>query len=401
MHNQINKIQYVDLRDTHYWYQLDSSDLSPALVIKDDENVPMPNNIEPPDIETKKYVYKGRLKYGEFLILKDAHKAHLLFMNTRGTVEHIIPDAKHKEQLRALGLPKEVMLGKGNVAACVRLAHGIRKDPKAWGMAIEPAIPAFVEKLKEVNSVFHSDYKVELSLIEQYDFKAEIVERPKIPNIHCVAVYDNNSDFILYVGQEFSNLDRAGVVTKDFIQRLPRLLKFLKVRNECIDLIGLENININSNLSQWGGFTDADVDRAIEDLEAALIYGDPITLMRAFITRPEIYEAPREPGEKGMDSILLWNCYSQLTETGIALRPSYRGYFKYLTDMTWVNLEKHLGITEELYKFHENLQSLLEADDIDDVVQPHHILRICYRQIMEQKKGIESFTPEGGFDSLE
>lgn len=398
MQNQINKIQYVDLRSTHYWYDLNESDLSPELVIKDDEDIPMPDSIEPPTIETKKYVYKGYLKHGDFLILRDAHKAHLLFMNTIGIIEHIIPNAKHKEQLRTLGLPKEVMKGKGDVAACVRLAHGIRKDPKAWGMSTGPAIPAFVEMLKEVNAAFHADHKDALGLIEQYGLKVDIIERPKIPGINKIAVYDEHSEFIFFVGKEFANLERVNEVANDFIERMPKLLKFLKARNEYISIGRVRETNeITHYLSEWNGFTDAAVDTAIEDLEAALIYSDPIALFKALITQPELYEAPKVQGDKEMEGIPLWDCYSQLTETGVALRPKYRSYFRTPHEMSWADIEKHLGITEVFYNLHTEFQSLLDTIN-DDVVMPHHILRVCHQQIMERNKGVESYTPEGGFD---
>jgi len=406
MHNQINKIQYVDLRNTHYWYDLNESDLSPELVIKDDEDIPMPDSIEPPTIETKKYVYNGYLKHGDFLILRDAHKAHLLFMNTRGTIEHIIPNAKHKEQLRTLGLPKEVMKGKGDVAACVRLAHGIRKDPKAWGMSTGPAIPAFVEKLKEVNATFHSVHHDAIRQIEQLGMRGNFVERQRTPGLYRIAVYDDDSDFCVYFGRQFFDTENATEVASEFVQNLPRILNFIRTRNECIQAVGRVRTDINFHLADWETFTDTAVDIAIDDMNADILCSDSITVFTMFITQPEIYLAPRHPGNEEKEWILLWNCYSQAIVNGVALRPFYKGHTKDEMKISWADLEKHFGITEEMYNFHTEIQSQLEVEDESestdgDFTQSHHILRICYQSIMDQKKGIESYTPDGGFDSLE
>jgi hypothetical protein len=120
----------------------------------------------------------------------------------------------------------------------------------------------------------------------------------------------------------------------------------------------------------------------------------------ALITRPEIYEARTEPEGNETEGILLWGCTSQLSETGVCLRPKYRGYYKYYTDISWDELEERFRITKNLYEVHASIQALLETND-EEEFQPHQILRLCYRQIMEQSKGIESYTPDGGFDSLD
>lgn len=401
MHNQINKIQYVDLRSTHYWYELEESEISPVLYISSDEAIPLPNSKEFDTERARVYAYKGRLKYGDFLVLKNAHEAYLLFVNTRGVLEAIAPNAKHKELLRTLGLSKEVMQGKGNVAACVRLAHGIRNDPKAWGMATEPAIPAFVERLKEVNSTFHTVHKDALGLIEQYGVKVDIVERPRMPELQGIAVYDEESTFIVHVGRDFADLERAESITQDFVEGMQRLIRFLKARRECIALIGVERTDSMFNLSGWGYFKDDAVDYAIKNLEAAIIYSDPVATFKAFITQPEIYELRTVPQSAYEEGMLLWDCESKLIEDGVLFRPNYRGYSTNTSGISWVDLEKRFGITKSLYDVHAGMQSLLETGDDDEVTQPHHILRLCHRQLMEQSKGIESYTPDGGFDSVE
>jgi hypothetical protein len=397
MHNQINKIQYVDLRSTHYWYDLENSEISPVLYISSDEPIPLPNSKEFDTERARVYAYKCRLKYGDFLVLKNAHVAYLLFMNTRGKIEYIVPNAKHKEQLRALGLSKEIMLGKGNVAACVRLAHGIRKDPKTWEMATEPAIPAFVERLKEVNSIFHTVHKDALSLIEQYGVKVDIVERPRMPELQGIAVYDEASTFIVHVGRDFADIDRAESVTQEFVEGMQRLLRFLKARSECIALIGVERTDEMFNLSGWGYFKDDAVDYAIQNLEAAIIYSDPMATFKAFITQPEIYELRTVPQSAYEEGMLLWDCESKLIEDGVIFRPSYRGFIKSVSRISWTELEKRFGLTKSLYDVHASIQALLERDE-EEEFQPHHILRLCYRQLIEQSKDIESYTPEGGFD---
>jgi hypothetical protein len=397
MHNQINKIQYVDLRSTHYWYELEESEISAVLYISSDEAIPLPNSKEFDTDRARVYAYKGRLKYGDFLVLKNAHEAYLLFVNTRGVLETIAPNAKHKEQIRTLGLSKEIMQGKGNVAACVRLAHGIRNDPKAWGMATEPAIPAFVERLKEVNSTFHTVHKDALGLIEQYGVKVDIVERPRMPELQGIAVYDEDSTFIVHVGRDFADFDRAESITQDFVEGMHRLLRFLKARSECIALIGVERTDSMFNLSGWGYFKDDAVDYAIENLEAAIIYSDPVATFKALIAQPEIYELRTVPQNAYEEGMLIWSCESLLTEDGVAFRPSYRGFIKSISRISWMELEKRFGIAKSLYDIHASIQALLDRDE-EEEFQPHHILRICYRQIMEQSKGIESYTPAGGFD---
>lgn len=117
-----------------------------AKTIRFDEALPLPSNIEGASDLPGAYLKQGEeeLMPGDFLIEGEANHHRrtdrgwsytLSYMNAEGDLETVTPTAEHKATMKANGMDPTLLKGSGDIAACVRLAMGLRHG-------IDAGIPA-------------------------------------------------------------------------------------------------------------------------------------------------------------------------------------------------------------------------------------------------------------------
>lgn len=109
-----------------------------AKIFRADQALPVPSDVEGANDLAASYLRRGEeeLFPGDVLIEGEAnhHRRH-----DRGWTYHVtvvrtdgseygpeIPCAAVKAHLKKAGLPPQLLMGSGDIAACVRIAHGVR-----------------------------------------------------------------------------------------------------------------------------------------------------------------------------------------------------------------------------------------------------------------------------------
>lgn len=128
------KIAPIDSRCRHW-----------AKIIRAGQALPMPSDVTGASDIPVAYALDGdeELLAGDFLLLGEAmhHRRHdrgwmyaICFVGADGELVKIKSGfSEQKAQLKAQGMPAELLKGSGDVAAMVRIAHGVRS-----GMTVTP-----------------------------------------------------------------------------------------------------------------------------------------------------------------------------------------------------------------------------------------------------------------------
>lgn len=89
---------------------------------------------------------EDELSVGDFLIEgEQVHHRHIergwtyriAYMGIDGTLQRVTPAKEHKQAMKSAGMPTDWLKGAGQLAACVRLIHGLRMGLNAGAVPIE------------------------------------------------------------------------------------------------------------------------------------------------------------------------------------------------------------------------------------------------------------------------
>lgn len=108
-----------------------------AKLIRADKTLPLPCDVKGAnDLQGIAYAQKGdeELFVGDVLIEGEElhHRKnrgwlyHITYINKKGELTRLCPTSEIKKYLKENGLPVEYLAGSGDIAACVRIAHGLR-----------------------------------------------------------------------------------------------------------------------------------------------------------------------------------------------------------------------------------------------------------------------------------
>jgi hypothetical protein len=72
-------------------------------------------------------------------------------MGIDGTLQRVTPAKEHKQAMKSAGMPTDWLKGAGQLAACVRLIHGLRMGLNAGAVPIETsAVPVSMDDYARV-----------------------------------------------------------------------------------------------------------------------------------------------------------------------------------------------------------------------------------------------------------
>lgn len=107
-----------------------------SKVIRDGADIPLPSSIEGASDIAGNFLKKGEeeLSPGDIVIHgEEVHHRHnrgwtyqIGYMSNEGELEWVQPTKEHKQALKESGMETDFLKGSGELAACARLAHGLR-----------------------------------------------------------------------------------------------------------------------------------------------------------------------------------------------------------------------------------------------------------------------------------
>lgn len=146
-----------------------------SKVIRHGDSIPTPDQIEGANSFPQPFLKKGddELMAGDFIIHgEEIHHRHqrgwgyqIGYMNQEGDLEWVTPTRENKAALKEAGMDKALLTGSGDLAACVRVAHGLRQG-------LDAGIPAMAKVEAQVQES-STDYTAALDACEESSSNAE------------------------------------------------------------------------------------------------------------------------------------------------------------------------------------------------------------------------------------
>lgn len=107
-----------------------------AKIIRADVPLPLPSAVDSASDVPGPYLRNGdeEILPGDFLIEgEEAHHARnrgwcyrITWVRADGTAQRIKPTSERKAAMKAAGMEPSLLTGSGDIAACIRIAHGVR-----------------------------------------------------------------------------------------------------------------------------------------------------------------------------------------------------------------------------------------------------------------------------------